>query len=61
LGCQGGHQDSLFEDDATRKARKAAAVEKAVFDASRRGLGTITRARLVKPKTEHPAAPDDEA
>ncbi|MBP7263037.1 MAG: DNA polymerase IV [Spirochaetia bacterium] len=61
LGCQGGHQDSLFEDDATRRAHKAAAVEKAVFDASRRGLGTITRARLVKPKREHPAAPDDEA
>jgi DNA polymerase-4 len=49
IGAEGAKQGSLFDDERDAAARKAAAVERAVFDAAHRGLGPITRARLVKP------------
>ncbi|HAE21024.1 MAG TPA: hypothetical protein DCG47_01700 [Spirochaetaceae bacterium] len=55
LGAGEVEQGSLFEDDSDRAAKKSAAVERAVFEASKRGLGKITRARLVpKPEKDKP-------
>lgn len=47
LGVGTAEQGNLFEDDREKVAKRSAAVERAVFAASRRGLGKITRARLV--------------
>lgn len=44
LGDGDGGQGSLFEEDGARVAR----LERAAFEAEKRGLGRITRARLVK-------------
>ncbi len=57
LGSGETEQGSLFEDESERAAKKSAAVERAVFEASKRGLGKITRARLVaKPEKGKPKA-----
>jgi len=48
LGDSGAGQGSLFEEEGAREA----ALERAAFEARKRGLGRITRARLVKPPSD---------
>lgn len=51
-----GGQGQLFEERSDREAR----LERAAFEAKKRGLGTITRARLIKPaKKDKPASPGE--